>query len=38
MWQSQVEIEYYSDQVKIEFATEIDASGLCLLSSRSLLP
>ena len=33
MWQSQVEIEDYSVQVKIKFATEIDASGLCLLRS-----
>ena len=30
MWQSWVEIKYYSVQVKIEFSTEINVSRLCL--------
>ena len=38
MWQSRVEIEDYSVQVKIEFATEIDASGLRLLCSQLSVP
>ena len=38
LWQSRVEIEYYSVEVKIEFNADTVTSGLRLHGSRSIAP